>query len=610
MKKILLSLILLATCVTMHAAKAANFRREVTLQDGRTVTIHLVGDENVHYLCTENGEVIKKDDAGYRVATQAEIDELNNAIMQYSQAQAQAQAKAITALKADKNEGIYGYQLFPHTGKQKVLVLMAEFADLKFTYTKNDIDSILNSSAKTRMRNTNSKSYTSGTETIITRNSLYYSYSSAREYFKASSDGQFEPEFDVYGPYTLPNNMTYYGTGHTDRMDLFVPAVCSLADNDVDFSEYDQDNDGFVDLVYIFYAGYGANVTGDERQIWAKCSYMLNPFTRDGKTVYRFGVNAELLANEDVINKKTGLPYINGIGVFCHEFSHAMGLPDFYPTVTWYVYNNGTPTYDFSKFDNQSMEDWDLMDGGEYLGNNIGCWPCEYSPWEREVMGWSEMQTLTEAGDYELLTLDQDGAVAYRIPFEGSEHEYLYLHNVQQRGWNQRMRGHGMLAIHVMYNTDIVSSGDHPNSSPTSSKRVTIHPADGYLMSSYTAKALINEDAEREPEIVAQYLAEYRSDPFPGTLNVTQLTDESEFPPVTFNDNLPLGKPILDIAENRGVISFTFLEKVIPMGISDIEPALPHAEHSPVYDLQGRRMKGNPSNKGIYIIGNKKYCKP
>ena len=129
-------------------------------------------------------------------------------------------------------------------------------------------------------------------------------------------------------------------------------------------------------------------------------------------------------------------------------------------------------------------------------------------------------------------------------------------------------------------------------------------------MSSYTAKALINEDAEREPEIVAQYLAEYRSDPFPGTLNVTQLTDESEFPPVTFNDNLPLGKPILDIAENRGVISFTFLEKVIPMGISDIEPALPHAEHSPVYDLQGRRMKGNPSNKGIFIIGNKKYCKP
>ena len=106
MKKILLSLILLATCVTMHAAKAANFRREVTLQDGRTVTIHLVGDENVHYLCTENGEVIKKDDAGYRVATQAEIDELNNTIMQYSQAQAQAQATAITALKADKNEGI------------------------------------------------------------------------------------------------------------------------------------------------------------------------------------------------------------------------------------------------------------------------------------------------------------------------------------------------------------------------------------------------------------------------------------------------------------------------------------------------------------------------
>ena len=94
MKKILLSIILLATCVTMHAAKAANFRREVTLQDGRTVTIHQIGDEYIHYLYDDEGEMIVKDTAGYRVATQAEIDEVNNTILEYSQGRGEAQAKA------------------------------------------------------------------------------------------------------------------------------------------------------------------------------------------------------------------------------------------------------------------------------------------------------------------------------------------------------------------------------------------------------------------------------------------------------------------------------------------------------------------------------------
>ncbi|MBO5615757.1 MAG: M6 family metalloprotease domain-containing protein [Prevotella sp.] len=603
MKKILLSLILLATCVTMHAAKAANFRREVTLQDGRTVTIHLVGDENVHYLCTENGEVIKKDDAGYRVATQAEIDELNNAIMQYSQAQAQAQAKAITALKADKNEGIYGYQLFPHTGKQKVLVLMAEFADLKFTYTKNDIDSILNSSAKTKMRNTNSKSYTSGTETIITRNSLYYSYSSAREYFKASSDGQFEPEFDVYGPYTLPNNMTYYGTGHNDRMDLFVPAVCSLADNDVDFSEYDQDNDGFVDLVYIFYAGYGANVTGDERQIWAKCSYMLNPFTRDGKTVYRFGVNAELLANEDVINKKTGLPYINGIGVFCHEFSHAMGLPDFYPTVTWYVYNNGTPTYDFSKFDNQSMEDWDLMDNG--LNSGLTNWPPLYTAFERELMGWTKIDTLSKPADVTMKPL-LHGGKAYKILNDNDPtgNEYWILEALSADSltetWHQHLCGRGLLVTHVNYNPNTFISFDASGvvnkvNNTAGSPGITVLTADGYLPSSY--HTLLTDESSSDFMTPAQFLTHESGDPYPGSQNVTEITD---YKPYTGT----VDKPITDIAmADDFTVTFKFMGGTT--AIQEVR-AFDNNNKDTYYTLDGRALNGQPTAAGIYIKGGKK----
>ena len=593
LKRTIITLAFALLTTIVYAAKANPMPATIVQPDGKLLTIVLHGDEHAHYVATTDGVLLYREGNSYFVAKTDDDGELCPTPFLAHNA-GQRTADELTAIGNQQRERFhlsqqrkamrraetltpYVSNYFPHEGTPHAVVILAQFSDLSFKHdsltTYEIFDQLLNAEGKP-------------THTVET--SLNANYGSVRKYFTDMSYGAFTPQFDIYGPITLPGTMKSYGK--SENIAQLMKDACGAIDEKIDFTQYDSNGDGQVDLVYVIYAGHGECYSNNSEDfIWPKAgsTYGVN---YDGINIIRYGVHCELGGDAQTSTD------INGIGLFCHEFSHTLGLPD--------LYTNAKPA------DDLGMEDWDLMDGGEYLGNNIGCWPCEYSPWEREVMGWSEMQTLTEAGDYELLTLDQDGAVAYRIPFEGSEHEYLYLHNVQQRGWNQRMRGHGMLAVHVMYNTDIVSSGDHPNSSPTSSKRLTIHPADGYLMSSYTAKALINEDAEREPEIVAQYLAEYRSDPFPGTLNVTQLTDESEFPPVTFNDNLPLGKPILDIAENRGVISFTFLEKVIPMGISDIEPALPHAEHSPVYDLQGRRMKGNPSNKGIYIIGNKKYCKP
>lgn len=75
----------------------------------------------------------------------------------------------------------------------------------------------------------------------------------------------------------------------------------------------------------------------------------------DGKQICRYGINNELNATpSDWID---GKPLLNGIGLFCHEFSHTMGLPDLYPTV------------ETSRVDNQNPEYWDLMDGGEYTYN-------------------------------------------------------------------------------------------------------------------------------------------------------------------------------------------------------------------------------------------------
>ena len=65
---------------------------------------------------------------------------------------------------------------------------------------------------------------------------------SAKDYFRAASYGQFSPQFDVVGPYTLPNTMAYYGANDASDNDVkpayMVVDACSIANNDVDFTQY------------------------------------------------------------------------------------------------------------------------------------------------------------------------------------------------------------------------------------------------------------------------------------------------------------------------------------------------------------------------------------
>lgn len=600
MKKALLSFILLAICVALYAAKSANISRTVTLQDGRIVTIHQIGDEYIHYLYDDEGEMIVKDAAGYRVATQAEIDEVNNIILEYSQERGEAQAKAVSALRPNTEEGIYGYQLFPHLGKQKVLVLMAQFKDIKFTYGKETIDSMLNSPnvAKAKVY---SKSYSSGEETQIVRLRPYISYSSVREYFKKSSNGQFEPEFDVYGPYTLSNNMATYGAGRHDNMSVFVPEVCSLADSDVDFSKYDSNDDGYVDIVYIIYAGYGANTSGNDDEIWAKCSSVSTTNTYDSKYIYRYGVNAELLGFEGFIDKNTNMPYKNGIGVFCHEFSHALGLPDIYPSKSWYY--SGTSIPDFSKYDNQSMEDWDLMDNG--LNVSGGCWPPLHSAFERELLGWDTIDTLRVPADVTMKP-SLHGGKAYRIlnDDDPTGNEYWILEAISSDSlsetWHQYLSGKGLLVTHINYNkNDFVTFNEkgavnNVNNVP-GAPGLTLLPADGYLPSSYrTTDDVIGTQYYLTS---AQFLIHESGDTYPGSQNVTEITD---YKPYTGT----VDKPITDIAmADDFTVTFKFMGGAT--AIQEVR-AIDNSAKDTYYTLDGRALNDKPTVAGIYIKGGKK----
>lgn len=547
----IITLVLALHTMFLFAAKVAYNSRTVTLQDGRAVVVHMQGDENVHFLYSDDGDLIIQDDLGYHVATQSEVDSINAELERYTQECEEMRAKAIAGLRANTGEGINGDRLFPHTGKPKVLVLMTEFSDVKFTYTKQDIENMLSGTAITSRFKKNSVSYTSGQPDTIRRNHPYYSYSSVREYFKASSDGQFEPEFDVYGPFSVSNTSYYYGRGSDNVLGLAREA-CALADSIVDFSQYDQDGDGNVDLVYIVFAGYGANVTGNDDHIWSKCgNYSVGSY--DGKSVFRVGVSNERL-HPDVSQ-------INGIGVLCHEFSHALGLPDFYPTVSWNTTYNGKSILDCSKYDNQSMEDWDLMDNG--LNVSVTCWPPLYTAFERELMGWGTIDTLSTPTDVVMKPL-MHGGKAYRILNDNDPtgNEYWILEAVSadslSEKWHQYMPGRGLLITHVNYDSEAFSSfrkdatgtkvGGNVNN-VQGKPRMTVIPADGFLPTSYRDRT-VNSAWKMT---TAELLTQESGDTYPGSQGVTEFNNYKAYTGT-------VDKPLTEITQVDDItVSFKFM---------------------------------------------------
>lgn len=262
---------------------------------------------------------------------------------------------------------------------------------------------------------------------------------SARQYFYDQSMGQYNPQFDVVGPFHLNQPYSYYGAnqgGDDCRFVEFVRDACLAAKSEVNFADYDQDNDGEIDFVFIIYAGHGENSSSDPNTIWpASGNYKQfgGTFYLDGKTLGRFAYSCEL--------NQAGTR--DGIGVFCHEFGHVLGLMDLYDI-----------TY-ARKF--RTLGKWDVMDMGEY--NNNGNTPSAYSAYERWFCGWMKPILLNSPLTCELAPITESNQ-AYLIS-ETGEHNldelaplpntFYLLENRQQCGWDTHLPGHGMLVTKVRY---------------------------------------------------------------------------------------------------------------------------------------------------------------
>ena len=458
-------------------------------------------------------------------------------------------------------------------GAPTIPVIMVEFADKKFAE---------GTTPEKLTRLFNEKGYKDENMTV----------GSVKDFYEAQSFGLFVPSFDVVATVVLDNGYAYYGknasNGSIDAKsrDMVKEAIQKATNAGVDFNKYA--TNGEVPLVSLYYAGPGehsAFEAGCENYLWAHYAGLSNT-TIGGVKFKSYFVGNELFQYYyDAEGKPSldndGLPVptsaqIDGIGIFCHEFSHALGLPDFYYTGSNAEVASRLLTMDF----------WSIMDYGQYAYDGYA--PVTYTAYERNFLGWLELTELTEEmkGEVKLhcADADMDAPKAYILKNPANAAEYYILENRQETTWHPGFLGTGMLVLHVDYNSSAwqYNSTNNTEGHP----RMSYVPADNLKQSAATKKGW----------------NDYKGDLYPGIAQNFNLTSTS-IPATTLYTGGMLEKPIYDISEADGVITFYYLQDKETTAIN--APTIAVTPKQAVYDLSGRRI-AQPTQGGIYIQNGKK----
>ena len=253
---------------------------------------------------------------------------------------------------------------------------------------------------------------------------------SLHQYFLDQSNGIFDVDFDVRGPFTTKEKREYYGkdvNNNDQHADSLVIEGCLALDGEVDFNDYDWDGDGIVDQIIVIYAGNGQNDTSSpdrNETVWPH-QWALSQY-KPGKAHKQNGViiDTYCVINDEIRGAS------DGFGTVAHEFSHCLGLPDFYQT-------SG------SAHSNHNFGTYDLMHTGCYNGDS---WcPANYTAFEKYSLGWYKPLPLTEAITINGLKPMSDGGEAYQIDNDGNANEFYLLENRTQSGWDTHIPGSGLV---------------------------------------------------------------------------------------------------------------------------------------------------------------------
>ena len=564
MKKIaLLFLAAMMICISSLAIPAHRGLVQMPQPDGTLVTINLVGDEFYHFNTTADGYTVLLTETGAYVYAQKEgMTLVATDILAHDEGQRTAEELALLAgtrkrltdetqvaqahvnrAKRDMNSKA-GFDLANFRG----LVILINFSDMQFA--AEDPKAFYTEMFSTEGLTGYHDPYTDKDVTCP---------GSVRDYFADQSDGAFTPPFDVYGPYTT----TYKSTQCQRMSSTIFKAVLKEANNEVDFTKYDNNNDGRIDMIYFLVAGYSSSYGGNNSgYLWPHASNLYYTYlSLDGKWADRYASSTELYGWESSPSSVV----VEAIGTVCHEFSHVLGLPDFYDT-----------DYEDSGGESHHPGEWDLMAGGgdHYYGR---C-PAGYTLYERYALGWAHPQKISSEGSYSLeaVNVSRDGYIL-RTPING---EFFTIENRQKTGWDSYIPGHGMIVTRV----------DSTNTNVWSNNTINCNPDRNYF------------EMLRAGNTTDDDLA---SDPFPGTKGIAMLTNET-LPNLKTWSGKENYYNLVGIAEKNGLVTFNVVKDgSLDMLIEDFE-SMPVSTGTSDTDVEGAFTNWSFTKSGVRAPGEGK----
>ena len=391
--------------VMAYAGPARPGIRQYRQPDGTTISISIHGDEFSHWATDAAGNVLTLDSKGfYRKSSTSSLKAPGSRRPRH-----RAPAKA-----------------YMTTGERHIPVVLVEFADVFFSF--EDI-------ADRFDRMLNQEGYSDNEAT-----------GSVRDFFVENSHGLFTPVFDVLEPVRLEKNMAFYGANNSNGEDkapeIALFDACTLLNETVEFSSYDADEDGFIDMILFYFAGYDEAESGPADALWShqwdvqeSDNAIVKKPVFDGLALGRYFCTSELEGN-------TGSVF-TGIGTTCHEFSHSLGLPDFYDTdnstngIAGGLYNFSTMCYG--------------------LYNNEGRTPPYFNVLERAMLGWIDWNDIPVIPEGDVLWAPVQDNAAYVVP-SGVEGEYFIWEYRNSQGWDAPLP-EGLLLYHIDRSENIAFGG-------------------------------------------------------------------------------------------------------------------------------------------------------
>lgn len=588
MSKAMRFILLMACIIFSVAAVAVPIRRDTTVvmqPDGSYLQVTVTGDEyGWCHITTDGIAIVRSIDGSWRYAsdfrdgslvpstmtahdrkdrTPSESAWISSSVSTWITAKATSSGRqypsrtyAMSTRSAETSPYVIGD--YPRTGFRNCLIVLVDFPDRQFSRPADEMLSYYND-----MFNTHGFS-----EQVTGKEGTYQTAGSVRDYFEAQSFGQFSPSFKVIGPVRADSCFAYYGKnrgGQDSRATGLAREICQKVQslNLADISDYDIRGTGEVDLLGMIYAGRGENYKGsDPNTIWPHKNSIEGNFGTIRRVNYF--MTCELFWDSDDV--------IDGIGTFCHEFSHILGLPDFY---------NANQDFILGK--------WSIMDYGTYTAE---CFvPSGYTAFERSYLGWMELTDITDPGTYWLD--DVSKGLAYRMSTDNPD-RFLILESHNREGWFKYQDADGLMLTQVNY--DGTWNIRKPNENK---KRYSIIPADN----SYRYD-------DQQGDLY----------PFEGNDSVTWYSK----PVLAIDGQAYQGLQLFNIRYSNGEVSFTLGTSIansvtspaseisIESNGSEINVTAPAGTTVGLYDLSGNTVISmimssehetlNPPYHGIWII--------